>query len=135
LISFEMLKVHLHEIFILNWFGQKNPSELLNKHLKYFWFWLWIRRDIQIFVHFTYYQNKEIFPPRIIRIRKFSFRVLSVYIKYHSTYYLLLISFSWNGKYVFSVWVKFCSSYSHYMLYFISPILVTSSISFRVLSV
>jgi hypothetical protein len=73
--------------FILNWFGQKNPSELLNKHLKYFRFWLQIRRDIRIFVHSAYYQNTEIFLPRIIRIRKFSFPVLSEYGNFHSAYY------------------------------------------------
>ncbi len=73
--------------FILNWFGQNNPSELLNKHLKYFRFWLQIRRDIGIFVHSAYYQNTEIFLPRIIRIRKFSFRVLSEYGNFHSAYY------------------------------------------------
>jgi hypothetical protein len=102
--------------FILNWFGQKNPSELLNKHLKYFRFWLRIRRDIRIFVHSAHYQNTEIFLPRItyqnteifipriisirtvkfssniylipriIRIRKFSFRVLSEYGNFHSAY-------------------------------------------------
>ncbi len=91
--------------FILNWFGQKNPSELLNKHLKYFWFWLRIRQDIRIFVHSACYQNTEIFIPRIIsirtvkfssniylipriiRIRKFSFRVLSEYGNFPSEYY------------------------------------------------
>jgi hypothetical protein len=73
--------------FILNWFGQKNPSELLNKHLKYFQFWLRIRQDIQIFVHSAYYQKMEIFLPHIIRIRKFSFRVLSEYGNFHSGYY------------------------------------------------
>ncbi len=73
--------------FILNWFGQKNPSELLNNHLKYFRFWLRICRDIRIFVHSAYYQNTEIFLPRIMRIRKFSFRVLSECGNFHSAYY------------------------------------------------
>ncbi len=97
------LKVRLHENFVLNWFGQKNPSELLINHLKYFRFCLRIRRDIRIFVHSAYYQNTEIFLPRIIRIRKFSFRVLSVYIQFHSTYYLLTLSFSRNGKYILCI--------------------------------
>jgi hypothetical protein len=86
----EYLKEHLHEIFHSNWFG---PSELLNNHLKYFQFWLRIRRDIRTFVHSAYYQKMEIFIPCImIRIRKFipriiilgkiSFRVLSANAKF-----------------------------------------------------
>jgi hypothetical protein len=65
--------------FVLNWFGQKNPSELLINHLKYFRLCLQIRRDIQIFMHSAYYQNTEIFLPRIIRIQKFSIpRIISI---------------------------------------------------------
>ncbi len=88
------LKVHLHEIFCLNWFGQKKPSELLINHIQYFRFCLRICRDIRIFLHSAYYQNTEIFLPCIIRIRKFSFHLLSVYIQFHSAYYLQTLSFS-----------------------------------------
>jgi hypothetical protein len=92
--------------FSLNWFGQKNPSELLNNHLKYFKFWFQIRRYsnfhafgiLSEYGNFpsAYYQNMEIFLSHITR--KFSFHILSVYIKFHSAYYLLTLSFSWNGK-------------------------------------
>jgi hypothetical protein len=51
----------------------------------------------------TYYQNTEIFLSRIIRIRKFSFRVLSAYVKFHSAFYLLTLSFSWNEKYILRI--------------------------------
>jgi hypothetical protein len=122
--------------FSLNWFGQKNQSELLNNHLKYLRFWLRIRRDIRIlclllmirirkfsfcvlseYGNFPspYYQNTKIFLPRIIRIRKFSFRVLSVYVKFHSAYYLLMLSF-------FLEW-KIHSAYSQYDLSFVPCIL------------
>jgi hypothetical protein len=133
--------------FVLNWFGQKNPSELLINHLKYFRFCLRIRRDIQIFVHSAYYQNMEIFLPRIIRIRKFLFRVLSVYVQFHSAYYLLTLSFSWNGKYivrilsiskisflVFSLYAKFHSPYSLYEFNFFPRIIGKRTMSFNVLS-
>jgi hypothetical protein len=64
--------------FILNWFGQKNPSELMNKHL-----------TVSIF-DFGF-EFAEIFKfsciPRIIRIRKFSFHVLSEYGNFPSAYY------------------------------------------------
>ncbi len=72
--------------FVLNWFGQKNPSELLNKHLKYFRFWLRIRRDIRISVHSAYSQYTHNFIQRIIRLRAISFRVLSDYVKFYSAY-------------------------------------------------
>ncbi len=55
--------------FILNQFGQKNPPN----HLKYFQFLLWICRNIRIVVHSA--------------IRTVSFRVFSVYGKFHSAYY------------------------------------------------
>ncbi len=113
--------------FILNWFGQKNPSVLLNKHLKYFRFWLRIRRDIQIFVHsariirirkfsFHVLQNTEIFLPSIIRIRKFSFRVLSVYEQWNLVW--IFTSFR-----IFSVYVQILSAYSQYTNRFIPCIL------------
>jgi hypothetical protein len=66
---------------ILNWFGPKNPSELLNNHLNYFRFWLRICRDIKIFVQSAYYQNTDIFISRI-SIRTISFRVLSANTKF-----------------------------------------------------
>jgi hypothetical protein len=120
--------------FTLNWCGQKNPSELLNNHLKYFRVLLQTRWDIRIFVHSAYYQNLEIFLPCIIRIQQFSFHVLSVYIQFHSAYYLLTLCFAWmkNTFCIFSVWAKFRSSYSCYTLNLIPCILLMRSISFRV---
>jgi hypothetical protein len=101
--------------FILNWFGQNNPSELLNNHLKYFRFWLQIRWDIQIFVHSAYYQNTEIFLPRIIRIRKFSNRIFPVYVQFPHV-------LSANAKF-FLKW-KIHSVYSQYELNF-APFILT----------
>ncbi len=100
---------------ILNWFGQKNPYELLNNHLKYFRFWLRIHWDVQISCI-----------PRIIRIRKFSFRLFSEYGNFHPAYYLLMLSFSEleNTFCVFSVYAKFRSSYAHYTLNFIPRFLL-----------
>ncbi len=73
--------------FILNWFGQKNPSELLINLLKYFRFLLWIRQDIRISVHSAYSQYTLNFIRRFIRLRAISFRVLSDYVEFHSAYY------------------------------------------------
>jgi hypothetical protein len=66
---------------------QVYSSELLNNHIKHFRFWLRIRRDVLIFVDSAYYQNTEIFLPRIIKLWKFSFRVLSECGNFHSEYY------------------------------------------------
>ncbi len=111
--------------FILNWFGQKNPSELLNKHLKYFRFGFkfteifkfscipciirmrkFSSHILSVYGNFpsAYYQNTEIFIPRIISIRKISFRVLSA-----------------NDKF-FLEW-KIHSAYSQYELSFVPCIL------------
>ncbi len=111
--------------FILNWFGQKNPSELLNNHLSIFDFsfkfaeifeFSCIPRIIRIrkfTFHvlsvygnfpFAYYQNTEIFIPRIISICKISFRVLSAKAKF------------------FLEW-KIHSAYSQYKLNFVPGIL------------
>ncbi len=115
-------------LFILNWFGQKNPSELLNKHLKYFRFWLRICRDIQIFMHSAYCQITEIFLQRIIRIRKFSFLVLSEYGNFHSAYYQYT-----NSEIQFEYLPH--SAYSPYTYRFFPHILSIRTDSFRVFSV
>jgi hypothetical protein len=137
----------LHEIFCLNWFGQKKPSELLINHIQYFRFCLRICRDIRIFLHSAYYQNTEIFLPCIIRIRKFSFHLLSVYIQFHSAYYLQTLSFSWNPKcilcilsvsiisfLILSAYGKFHSAYSSYVFNFFPCIISIRTMSFSVLS-
>ncbi len=130
--------------FIWNWFGQKNPSELLNNHQMYFRFWIWICRDIQIFVHSAYYRNTEIFLLRIIRIWKFSFHAISVYIQFQSMYYLLTLSFAWNGNtfcvfsvifisfLVLSLYAKFHSPYSCYQFNLVPHIISIWTISFSV---
>ncbi len=123
--------------FILNWFGQKNPSELLNKHLKYFRFWLRIRRDIRIFVHSAYYQKTEIFLPRIFRIKNFPFayyqnteifipRIISLRtVTFSQNIYLIpriirIRKFSFR---VLSEYGNFQSAYSQYTYRFILRIL------------
>jgi hypothetical protein len=74
----KLLKVHLHDIFVLNWFGQKKPSKLLIIHLNYFWIWLRIKWDIQIFMHSGYSQYVDSFIPRILAIQNVSFCAFSV---------------------------------------------------------
>ncbi len=71
---------------IVNWFGQKNPSELLINLLKYFRFYLRIRRDIRISMHSAYSQYTRNFIQRIIHLRAISFRVLFDYVKFYSAY-------------------------------------------------
>ncbi len=73
-------------LLILNWFGQKNPSELLINLLKYFRFYLRIRRDIWISVHSAYSQYTRNFIQCIICLCAISFRVLSDYVKFYSAY-------------------------------------------------
>jgi hypothetical protein len=76
-------------------------------------------------VHFAYYQNSEIFLPRIIRIRKFSFHVLSEYgnflipriISIHKISFRVI---SANAKF-FLEW-KIHSAYSQYELSFVPRI-------------
>jgi hypothetical protein len=89
--------------FILNWFGQMNPSELLNNHLKYSDF------------GFEFAERFEFSCiPCIIRIRKFSFHVLSEYGNFHSAYY--------QYTYNFLKW-KIHSAYCQYKLNFVPRIL------------
>jgi tRNA splicing ligase len=106
--------------FILNWFGQMNPSELLNNHLKYSDF------------GFEFAERFEFSCiPCIIRIRKFSFHLLSEYGNFQNTEIFILriisirtISFhvlSANAKF-FLKW-KIHSAYCQYKLNFVPRIL------------
>jgi hypothetical protein len=94
-----MLNATRMRFFVLNWFGQQNPSELLINQLTYFRFWLQIRWDIHIFLHSMYSQTTGSFIPHIISIRKFSFCV-SVYGQLHFAYYLQMLSFSRNETHI-----------------------------------
>jgi hypothetical protein len=123
---------------ILNCFGQKNPSELLINLLKYFRFYLRIRRDIQISVHSAYSQYTRNFTQHIIRLRAISFRVISDYVKFYSAYSQhthnedekCMTKFS-----VLSVYAQFLSGYYPITQNFIPCIIRIRQISFRVLSV
>ncbi len=113
----KLLKVHLHDIFVLNWFGQKKPSKLLIIHLNYFWIWLRIKRDIQIFMHSGYSQHVDSFIPRILAIQNVSFCAFSV-----SDSFILHIlrNKQWRCKIletfcVFSVYEMFPSADSQYI--------------------
>jgi hypothetical protein len=126
--------------FLLSWYGQKNPLELLINHLMYFRFRLQICRDIQIFVYFVCSQNTGNFVPRIIRIfrslyyQNFVFRVLSEF------FVLSIISIRTISFRVLSANAKFFlkwnthSAYSQYELKFVPRILIIHKISFRVFS-
>jgi hypothetical protein len=129
------LKVHLHESFGFNWFGQTNQSRLLINVLKYFWFWFWIRRDIRHFVHSAYSQYSYKFIPRILSIWTNSFhsaysqntnrfipRILSI----RTAKFCSKISFiSWilrictDSFRCFSVYKQIHSVYSQYMYRFV----------------
>ncbi len=131
--------------FVLNQYGQKNPFELLINHLKFF-ILASNSRAFRIFseygqFHSMYYQNTEIFVPRIISIWTISFRVLSINAKFfrkwntHSAY----SQYELNSFLVFSLYAKFHSVYSRYELNFIlrffwDQALIPHVISMRLIS-
>jgi hypothetical protein len=126
--------------FVCNWFGQKNSSEPLIKHLKYFQFCTQIRQDTGIFMHSLYYPHTLNFIPckYYIYVQNIIPRIISIWtILCISTYNPQTRSFFLKSNCTFSVCTKFHSAYSYYILNFnFIPWIISSmqTISFLVLS-
>ncbi len=125
------IKGTLAQEFLFVGFGQKDPSRLMIKVLKYFQFWVWICRDIQLLCicHF-------------LSIHTNSYCVLLLYEQIQSAYsqymdifskYAYEISFEDLTSFcVFFIYIQIHSAYSQFTNKFIPQILSIRTDSFHV---